>query len=94
MRRPIEVRARPGYCLWLRYDDGAQGEVDLSDLAGRGVFKAWDTPGFFESVRLGPHGEIAWGEHIDLCPDAIYLRLTDKAPEDIFENLKKAEVNA
>ena len=41
MIRPIEAAAREGFRLWLRYDDGASGEVDLSDLAGRGVFAAW-----------------------------------------------------
>jgi hypothetical protein len=38
--RPVEVRARLGFRLWLRYDDGTAGEVDLSDFAGRGVFRA------------------------------------------------------
>jgi hypothetical protein len=59
---PAKVRALPHYRLWLRYDDGAEGEVNLADLAGRGVFKAWEDPKFFESVRIGPSGEIAWGE--------------------------------
>ncbi len=34
--RPIEVRALAPYRIWLRYDDGIEGEVDLSDLAGDG----------------------------------------------------------
>lgn len=40
MIRPTEVKAREGYRIWLRYSDGSAGEVDLSHLAGRGVFKA------------------------------------------------------
>ena len=36
--RPVEVRALEPYRIWLRYDDGAEGEVDLSYLAGDGVF--------------------------------------------------------
>jgi len=95
MSRPrlLEVRAQPNYRLWLRYEDGAEGEVDLSSLAGRGVLKAWDDPGFFESVRLGPYGEIAWGNEIDLCPDALYMRLTGKEPEEVFPNLREAGVD-
>ena len=37
MEKVIDVRALDDYRIWLRFDDGAQGEVDLSDLAGRGV---------------------------------------------------------
>ena len=94
MPRPIEARPRPGYRLWIRYDDGTEGEVDLSDLAGRGVFKAWNDPAFFETVRLGPQGEIVWGEDLDLCPDAIYMRLTGKTPEQVFPSLNKVEMDA
>jgi len=36
----------------LRGEDDAEGTVDLSDLAGRGVFKAWGDPAFFRAVRL------------------------------------------
>ena len=40
MPKPVEVKALPQYRIWLRYDDGVQDEVDLSDVAGRGVFQA------------------------------------------------------
>ena len=32
--RPTHVEARLGFRVWLRYSDGAAGEIDLSDLAG------------------------------------------------------------
>ncbi len=38
--RPAEVRALEPFRIWLRYDDGIEGEVDLSDIAGRGMFSA------------------------------------------------------
>lgn len=76
------------YRLSLRYEDGVEGEVDLSDLAGRGVFVAWRDKAFFHAVRIDEAGAIVWGEDIDLCPDALYLRLTGKAPEEIFPKVK------
>jgi hypothetical protein len=90
----IEVRPLQEFRLWVRYDDGAQGEVDLSDLAGRGVFSAWDVPGKFASVRTGPQGEVSWGEEIELCADAVYMRLTGKVPEEVFPALKRTAVDA
>lgn len=88
MARPTEVQALPNFRIWLRYDDGVEGEVDLSDLAGRGVFEAWNAPSFFRSVRLASHGAIEWGSDIDICADAMYLRLTGKSPEELFPSLK------
>ena len=49
MPKPVAVKALADYQVWLRYDDGAEGTVDLSDLAGRGVFKAWGDPAFFKA---------------------------------------------
>jgi hypothetical protein len=93
MPKPIEVKPLQNFRLWLRYDDETSGEVDLSDLAGRGVFKAWERQEFFQEARIGPQGEITWNDDIDLCPDSLYMRLTKKSPEDVFPNLKSG-VNA
>ncbi|HSR68818.1 MAG TPA: DUF2442 domain-containing protein, partial [Acidobacteriota bacterium] len=81
MPKLAEVRPLDNLRLWVRYSDGSQGEVDLSDLAGRGVFSSWETPGSFESVRVGFHGELQWSEDIELCADSVYMRLTGKTPE-------------
>ena len=86
--KPVEVKPLTDFRIWLSYEDGTEGTVDLSDVAGRGVFAAWNDPAFFRSVRLGSHGAIEWGASIDICPDAMYLRLTGKSPEDVFPALK------
>lgn len=83
----LEVRPGENFHLYVRYDDGTSGEVDLSDYAGRGVFAAWNEPGVFESVRLADAGHPEWPGDIDLCPDALYLQLTGKRPEDLFPSL-------
>ena len=94
MVRPTAVSVLPGHRIWLRYADGTEGEVDLSDLVGRGVFAAWNDKEFFASVRLDESGALAWGEEIELCPDALYLILTGKAPEELFPSLKTASRDA
>ena len=77
-----------------RYDDGTSGEVDLSDLGGRGVFTAWEDRAFFDAVRLRGHGAVEWGAGIDLCPDAMCLRLTGKSPEEVFPVLGSIQADA
>jgi len=88
MRKAIDVRALDNYRIWLKFDDERQGELDLSDLAGRGVFKAWADRRVFQEVRVDHSGAVVWPGEIDLCPDALYLRLTGKAVEEVFPGLK------
>ena len=80
---PVEVKALNPYRIWLRYSDGVCGEIDLSDVAGKGVFQAWDKPGCFQRVYIAPHLAIAWNDDIELCPESLYLELTGKDWEDL-----------
>ena len=94
MARPTKVEPRDGYRIWIRYSDGAAGVVDLSHLAGRGVFKAWKNRTFFCSVHLTANGAVAWDEDVELCPDALYIRLTNKAVEEVMPGTRALEANA
>lgn len=76
--RPVAVEPREAYRIWLRYSDGAEGEVDLSHLVGKGVFKVWDDATYFKRVHLTNYDAIAWDDDLELCPDALYLELTGK----------------
>ncbi|MDE2983225.1 MAG: DUF2442 domain-containing protein [Gemmatimonadota bacterium] len=82
MIQALGVKPREGLRIWLRFSDGSAGEVDLSDLAGRGVFRAWSRGGVFEKVHVAPHGAIAWNDEIELCADSLYLELTGKSAEE------------
>jgi hypothetical protein len=84
MFRIVEARPLENLRVWLRFADGVTGEVDLSHLRGQGVFQGWEEPGAFARVTIGTGGELRWGEEIDLCPDALYMRVTGKTPEELF----------
>ena len=96
MERPVNpdplrlMAAEPhdGFGIWLRYADGVEGEVHLSHLIGKGAFAAWRDPDFFSGVHAVAGGGIDWSEEIDLCPDALYLQITGKSPDDIWPGLK------
>lgn len=82
--RPVAVEPREAYRIWLRYSDGAEGEVDLSHLVGKGVFEAWRDQAFFSNVRLTEYDSVAWDEDLELCPDALYLELTGKSLAELM----------
>ena len=94
MRKISKVKVLPEYRLELEFDDGISGTVDLSDSVGKGVFNLWRDLLVFEQVRIGSSGELVWGDQIDLCPDALYLKVTGKKPEDIFPALRKQTTHA
>jgi hypothetical protein len=65
----VACRPMPNYHIWIRFDDGLEGEVDLSDLVGQDVFEAWESIEFFNQVRVDPQTDtVAWGDEIDLDP--------------------------
>jgi hypothetical protein len=73
MYKIVEAQARPGYRLWVRFEDGVEGEVDLSDLVGKGVFKRWENEEEFHKVYIDPETlTVAWPGGIDLAPDALH----------------------
>jgi len=94
MIRPVRVAPLTNYRIYLEFSDGTKGEVDLSDLAGRGVFQAWNDPNFFQRVHIGDHREIKWDEEIELCPDSLYLKLSDKPVDDVFPGVGHEQSHA
>ncbi len=65
----VACEPRPNYSVWIRFDDGLEGVVDLGHLVGKGVFAEWESVEFFNQVHVDPKSDtIAWGEDIDLDP--------------------------
>jgi hypothetical protein len=89
-----KVKTLPGYRLDLEFDDGVREIVDVSENVGKGVFALWRDPCVFEQVSIGSAGELIWADQIDLCPDALYLKVTGKNPEDFFPALPEQSTHA
>jgi hypothetical protein len=94
VKKITEAKTLGNFRLWLRFSDGTEGTADLSDLAGKGVFSALSAPGAFARVKVTDFGAIAWDNDIDLCPDALYLRVTGKSPKDLFPSLSEVTAHA
>ncbi len=94
MRRIVDVTVLDGYQVKLTFDDGKEGVVDVSHLAGKGVFACWQDRETFERVQIGSSGELFWGDQVDLCPDALYLRMTGMSVEDLFPTTRTGVIHA
>ncbi|MCL6087744.1 MAG: DUF2442 domain-containing protein [Actinobacteria bacterium] len=71
-----EVKALPSFRVWIKFSDGVEGIVDLSDLVGQGVFSKWSDKEYFNSVYIDSESHtIAWPGGIDLCPHALYAEI-------------------
>lgn len=75
----IAAEAREGFKVWVRFENGVEGEADLSDLAGRGVFKRWtENPAEFSEVRVDPaSGTLIWPGGLDVAPDRLYSEVVE-----------------
>ncbi len=71
-----EIHPLQNYRLHLLFADGTEGTLDLSHLAGKGVFAFWNDYDNFKKVYIDEaSGAIAWNEEIDIDPLAAYLEI-------------------
>jgi hypothetical protein len=80
--------SRVSAILRLRFEDGAEGVVDVSELVEfRGVFAPLEDRDYFAQVSVNPDiGTICWPSGADLDPDVLYAAITGEAivvPEPI-----------
>jgi len=76
MNDVIEVRYVRDHILWLRFQDGTAGEIDLRpSLKGR-VFEPLHNIDYFKLVRVDPEiGTIVWPNGADIAPETLFDRL-------------------
>jgi hypothetical protein len=61
------------YVVWLRFNDGATGEVDLKDELTGDVFSPLRDQREFQKFRVDPELEtIVWENGADLAPEFLY----------------------
>lgn len=64
------VRYLSGFKLWVSFDDGSSGEVDLSGKLTGPVFEPIQDPEFFSKVAVDPELEtVIWPNGADLAPE-------------------------
>ena len=72
-----EARYVREFVVWLRFNDGAEGEVDLKDELFGEVFEPLQDVAKFRQLRLDPElNTIAWSNGADLAPEFLHERLS------------------
>ena len=94
MLHPTSVKALPKNRIFIRYSDGIEGEIDLSEFAKKKLFAAWKDPAFFQKVHIGPYRQIRWSDEIELCSDSLYLKLTGETLDRFLARSATAPAHA
>ncbi|MBA2410989.1 MAG: DUF2442 domain-containing protein [Gammaproteobacteria bacterium] len=73
----VEVKTMGGRVLYLRFEDGVEGKIDVGALVEfNGVFAPLREPARFEEVYVNPElGTICWPNGADLDPCVLYAKI-------------------
>ena len=82
----VEVKPLEGYKLWLRFQDGVFGTVDLGAELWGPMFEPLKDKALFAQAAIHPELEtVTWPNGADLAPEFLYRaaqqRVADDAPE-------------
>lgn len=76
MLRVTHVRHVEGFRLWLRFSDGAEGEVDLSEELEGPVFEPLRDPELFRAASVSDElRTVVWPNGADLAPEFLRERI-------------------
>ena len=71
-----EAKYRHDYVIWLRFNDGAEGEVDLRDELCGEVFEPLKDLGQFRRFRVDPEMQtLVWDNGADMAPEFLYEKM-------------------
>jgi hypothetical protein len=71
-----EAKYLRDYTLWLRFNDGAEGEVDLGTELDGEVFEPLKNIELFRRFKVDPDLQtIVWENGADLAPEFLYEHL-------------------
>jgi len=76
MPRVIDARHAGKYRVWLRFDDGLTGEIDLEDELWGPVFDPLKDVAEFGKLRADLEADtVVWPNGADFAPEFLYDRL-------------------
>ena len=84
MIKPVKVSANKKYIIYAEFENGVSGEADLSDAAGKGIFKFWDEGDNFCNVFINKETfGIAWNDNLEIDPETVYMQIKTAIEEHV-----------
>lgn len=69
----LTVEPRDNYRLYVTFNNGVKGEVDLSGELWGEIFEPLKDPATFKTAHQHPElGTVAWGKGADLAPEFLF----------------------
>ncbi|MEO6673090.1 MAG: DUF2442 domain-containing protein [Ginsengibacter sp.] len=77
-----QVKALEGYKIFVEFNDGINGIIDLSKWKSNPAFVNWKIEENFKNFKITSDKKIDWGNNIEMDPDSFYLQLINKTFEE------------
>jgi hypothetical protein len=69
----VEARYLHDYTVWVRCEDGSEGEVDLRPVLWGPVFEPLHDVAYFKRFTLDPVGQtLVWPNGADIAPEFLH----------------------
>ena len=65
------------FVVWVRFNDGVEGEIDLSDELEGPIFEPLRDPQYFQKLEVNADiHTITWPNGADYAPEFLYAKVT------------------
>ncbi len=71
----VEARCLGDFRVWLRFDDGTAGEIDLGDELYGPIFEPLREPEYFAGFRVDL--TLCWANGADFAPEFLWERVRE-----------------
>lgn len=71
----VEARHRSGHRMWIRFNDGLEGEIDLSSELKGPIFQPLEDPEYF--AKFVVDDTLTWPNGADFAPEFLHDRVSN-----------------
>lgn len=82
----VDARHLRDYIVWVKFEDGSEGEIDLATELWGPVFAPLRDVRYFGTVSVAEYGTLAWPNGADLAPEFLYERLLPQVEASLAVN--------